>query len=304
MNYYSMFLSDVDGTLVGNDFHLHDDVIQAAKDYEASGGRLILCTGRSVEALEEYSRKLNLKFPAVVYNGAGIYEFQRKRLIWKKPLGKDILHDIQFIYEHLPEICIQIFTEKGIYRMRSNWMIENHGVKEEMGKEIFSAGQAQGDILKLSFTANHRTILEKCRNLPLWKGRRYEYSSKHFTEVTSEQTGKHVAAAHLMEVLGAKKEKIFAAGNGMNDLSMLKMGHCSFAPKDAARQVLEISDILIDSPASCGMKQAFRLADQYNLQISKERRNFNEETNKADGFMRFRNCDIHTCGIHCSGIYE
>ena len=145
MNYYSMFLSDVDGTLVGNDFHL-------------------------------------------------------------------------------PEICIQIFTEKGIYRMRSNWMIENHGVKEEMGKEIFSAGQAQGDILKLSFTANHRTILEKCRNLPLWKGRRYEYSSKHFTEVTSEQTGKHVAAAHLMEVLGAKKEKIFAAGNGMNDLSMLKMG--------------------------------------------------------------------------------
>ena len=62
MNYYSMFLSDVDGTLVGNDFHL-------------------------------------------------------------------------------PEICIQIFTEKGIYRMRSNWMIENHGVKEEMGKEIFSAGR-------------------------------------------------------------------------------------------------------------------------------------------------------------------
>ena len=145
-----------------------------------------------------------------------------------------------------------------------------------MGKEIFSAGQAQGDILKLSFTANHRTILEKCRNLPLWKGRRYEYSSKHFTEVTSEQTGKHVAAAHLMEVLGAKKEKIFAAGNGMNDLSMLKMGHCSFAPKDAARQVLEISDILIDSPASCGMKQAFRLADQYNLQISITSRNLNE----------------------------
>jgi len=86
---------------------------------------------------------------------------------------------VERLLQHLPEICIQIFTEKGIYRMRSNWMIQNHGVKEEMGEEIYSAGQAQGDVLKLSFTANHRTTLEKCRNLPIWKGRRYEYSSKH-----------------------------------------------------------------------------------------------------------------------------
>lgn len=279
MEYYSLFLSDVDGTLVGNDFHLHDKVIRAAKSYQDSGGRLILCTGRSVEALGEYSRKLNLKFPAIVYNGAGIYDFQRKELIWKKPLDKKILGDVQFVYEYLPEICIQIFAESGIYRMRSNWMIENYGVKEEMGQEICSADQVRGDILKLSFTANHRTSLEECRNLSLWKGRRYEYSSRHFSEVTALDTGKHVAAGHLVKALGAEKEKIFTAGNGMNDINMMKMGHCSFAPEDAARPVKEISDILIDSPAGCGMEKAFGLADQYNIQISKERRNFYDKTN-------------------------
>lgn len=279
MEYYSLFLSDVDGTLAGNDFHMHDKVIRAARSYQDSGGRLILSTGRSVEALGEYSKKLNLTFPSIVYNGAGIYDFRRRELIWKKPLDRNILRDVQFVYEHLPEICIQIFAEKGIYRMRSNWMIENYGVQEEMGEEIYSVDQVRGDVLKLSFTANHRISLEECRNLPLWRGRRYEYSSRHFSEVTALDTGKHVAAGHLVKVLGAKKEKIFTAGNGMNDLNMMKMGHCSFAPRDAARQVKEISDILIDSPAGCGMEKAFRLADQYNLQISKERRNSYDETN-------------------------
>lgn len=279
MEYNSLFLSDVDGTLVGNDFHMSDRVIRAAGEYQRSGGRLILCTGRSVEATEEYSRKLDLAFPAIVYNGAGIYDYRQKKLIWKKPMDRKILYDVQFVYEHLPQLCIQIFTEQGIYRMRSNWMIENYGVKEEMGKEIFSTSHVRGEILKISFTADHRVWLEKCRELPIWEERRYEYSSRHFSEVTCMDTGKHVAAEHLMKVLGVKQERIFTAENGRNDVNMMKMGHCSFAPIDADERVKKISNIVIDSPASCGMEKAFRLADQYNKQILKERRSSYEKTN-------------------------
>ena len=45
----SVFLSDIDGTLVRGDVLPAPEVVQAAGVFRAAGGLLSLCTGRSVE---------------------------------------------------------------------------------------------------------------------------------------------------------------------------------------------------------------------------------------------------------------
>ena len=52
------FLTDVDGTLLRRDVPLPPAVAEAARRYTALGGRLALCTGRSLPAAEETARSL------------------------------------------------------------------------------------------------------------------------------------------------------------------------------------------------------------------------------------------------------
>lgn len=267
MKWNSVFLCDIDGTLVGKDMVLLKEVKEAVDSYMNSDGKLILCTGRSWIATRKIKEDLNLTDPLIVYNGAAIYDPEKDRIIWKETLDQDVLKAVGYIYENFPEVSIQIFTDKDIYRLRTNWMIETYGVPEERGTEIKDVSMIEGEILKLSFTANHRADLEKCQKLHFWEKYRYEYSSRHFSEVVAKHTGKHVAAKQLLKVLKINEEKIFAAGNGMNDLKMLQLSHCSFAPEDAAKEVREISNMVIDSPEKGGIRQAFELADQYNQKV-------------------------------------
>lgn len=73
------------------------------------------------------------------------------------------------------------------------------------------------ELIQLDLNAKDQEDLEKCRKLHFWEKYRYEYSSRHFSEVVAKHTGKHVAAKQLLKVLKTNEEKIFAAGNGMND---------------------------------------------------------------------------------------
>lgn len=263
----SLFLCDIDGTLVGDDFLVRDKVKKMIQNYQQLGGTLVLCTGRSWEAAKGIYEELKLRTPAIVYNGAGIYDSAQEKLIWCRPIDSRILKEIPYIYQNFPNLAIQIFTEKEIYLFRSNTMLENYGVPEERGKIIHNISQVSGKILKLSFTADHRAELQKCKELPIWKKYRYEYSSHHFSEVIAQNTGKHIAAKKLLEILRVQDQKIFAAGNGDNDLELLRMSDCSFAPRDAVETIRKASNLLIPSAKKGGIKQAFWLACEYHKML-------------------------------------
>lgn len=133
MSSKTVFFVDIDGTLVGADFFLNEEVIQAAKVYQKSMGSLVLCTGRSVYGTKHIADKLGVSAPAILYNGAVIYDFCQEKILWKRPLDRGIMEIIRRIYKERPEVCIEIFTEETIYRIRTNWMVENRGVPEERG---------------------------------------------------------------------------------------------------------------------------------------------------------------------------
>ena len=56
----SVFLSDIDGTLVRGDVLPAPEVVQAADVFRAAGGLLSLCTGRSVEGARPVAESLSV----------------------------------------------------------------------------------------------------------------------------------------------------------------------------------------------------------------------------------------------------
>ena len=62
----SVFLSDIDGTLVRGDVLPAPEVVQAADVFRAAGGLLSLCTGRSVEGARPVAESLSVDTPCTI----------------------------------------------------------------------------------------------------------------------------------------------------------------------------------------------------------------------------------------------
>lgn len=263
MSKKSVFFTDVDGTLIHSDFVLRDDVIEAAAAYRQAGNSLILCTGRSVQAVTPYLEKLGITEPAIIYNGGAIYSAQEKKILWKQVIDRSVLDYVQYVYDHHPEICIIVFTEKDIYRLHSNWTLENKGIPQEHGIVITDISKIQGEILKISLIADHHAELERCRQLDIWDGWKLEYSGRHFLEVVSQNTGKGIAMKKLLDEYDFPGEVIYAAGNSMNDIGMMREADYAFAPKDSGEDVLAVCDHVIDTAVAGGMKEALNYAERH-----------------------------------------
>lgn len=259
MNNKTIFFADIDGTLVGAEFLLGEEVIRAAKNYQEAGGKLVLCTGRSVYGTKHIAHRLGSLASAILYNGAVIYDFQREKILWKRPMDKKIMERVRCIYQKHPGVCMVFFTEKAIYRIRTNWMAENRGVPEERGILYPEIPEIREDILKITFIADHSEDLKKCREY-FTDECSFEFSGRHFAELVREGCGKHFAAKALMQYRELDAEFIFAAGNGQNDMELLRWSDYAFVPVTAEEKVKEVADCLIDGPEEMGMAEAFERA--------------------------------------------
>lgn len=157
--------------------------------------------------------------------------------------------------------AIIIFTEKNIYRLRSNWTFENKAIPQEQGIVITDLfAEIQEDVLKISLIADNHMALEECRRLDIWQDWKLEYSGKRFLEIVNKNAGKDYAMAHLLKTNTVSGEIVFAAGNSMNDIDMLKASDYSFAPIDSDKNVLKVCDYIIDTAANGGIKKAIEVA--------------------------------------------
>lgn len=256
----TIFFVDIDGTLIASDFILREDVIECAKKYQMQGGNLVLCTGRSTYGTRMIAEKLNVNVPAILFNGAAIYDFKREEILWKKPLGNEIIKYIEQIYSRNPEVCVEIFTENHIYRLRTNWMVENKGVPEERGVLVNDIPEIQEEIMKLTLIADHTEELIKCKEYFPVGTYNCEFSGKHFVEVVCADTGKHLAAKEWLRIHNNPYEIIYAAGNAKNDIGILQMSDYAFVPRTAESDVQICADYLVDGPKESGMKEAFKIA--------------------------------------------
>ena len=75
-------LTDMDGTLLNPDKTLSPKNAAAIADFRAKGGRFSIATGRSLEATRPYLELLQPDLPAVMYNGALIYDWQQQKPLY------------------------------------------------------------------------------------------------------------------------------------------------------------------------------------------------------------------------------
>ena len=237
-----LIVSDIDGTLNNQLRQIPKVNKEAIYDFvHNKGGRFTLASGRGVQSLGPHYKNLpDVKTPAIVLNGAGIYDYENEKMLWFNPIsdkGKDIIRKALAKFRHLE---IGVLTEDMIYLVRPRIsgpvMMMLDSLKHKKVKSVDDIPPCNwGKVIfftmpYLKKKVREFVVAESDASLGF-----IDTSSASF-DMVAHDSNKGTAVLKLAEILGIDKDKIGTIGNYYNDLDMLKaVKHsacCKQAPED------------------------------------------------------------------------
>ena len=233
--------SDIDGTLNNKLRRLPKRNEKAIKKFVEMGGRFTLASGRNPQSMEKHFRRLPIAgTPAVVINGAGLYDFQKNEMIYFSAMSDEGMRLAIEAAKKFPMVDVVVVAKDNFYVTGIGWFGKifvwaeklNHKhfrniddvPKENWGKVIFSGLPTH--ILKVK--KYFESMVDP--DLTLMS------SSISSFEILARDTHKGTAVLKLAEILGIEQSHIGAIGDYFNDYDMLKTvavpACCGQAPKE------------------------------------------------------------------------
>ncbi|MBQ4626285.1 MAG: HAD hydrolase family protein, partial [Clostridia bacterium] len=205
--------------------------------------------GRNPQSMEKHFKKLPIAgTPAVVINGAGIYDFDKHEMIYFSPISNEGIQLAIECAKKFPMVDVLVIAKDMIYVTGIGWFgrffvatdnldhkcIKNieDVPKENWGKVIFSGLPYHISKVKKYFTSLNS------RELTLMS------SSVASFEVLAANTHKGTAVMKLAELLGIEPSHTCAIGDYFNDFDMLKTVGVPACCGQAPDELKEISEFV------------------------------------------------------------
>lgn len=237
-----LIVSDIDGTLIDKKRKTPRANTEAIDRFvHTLGGNFTLASARGVESLGPHYKNLpDVSTPAIVLNGAGIYDFRSEKMLWFNPIGKGGTEFVRKAMERFPLLEIAVLTDDMIYLVRPRVLSPVMMMLDRLThKRVKSIDDVPSH--------NRGKVIFFCPPFMKNKIRRYVSEISDGTvyyidttalsfDMVSCTTNKGNAVLKLAELLGVPEENTGAIGDYYNDLEMLRaVKHpacCSQAPEE------------------------------------------------------------------------
>lgn len=232
---YDALLLDLDGTLVGDDGHIHRDTLTALRAAERRGVRVMVATGRSENGALPTLMELGSETPAIVFNGAALCCPRTGTLFESRVLEDAIVDGVLALAEREQLIAVTMAAgEKravlpesaagrailDVYKGTVIVPPEDLSQKNTVRISVFSDGfDSSDDLAELVGTAvdeNHYVTHFPIRLLP-----KYRDSDFLVCDVQPPCKGKAEAFRVLQDRYAIPPERVVAVGDSQNDQLML-----------------------------------------------------------------------------------
>ena len=267
---------DLDGTILGPGGVLSERTLRTIKTCKERGLKLLIATGRAIEAAEPFRSLLGAEGPMIYFNGAVVADMPGGKILKATLLDKDAA---VFGMELAREMGVyyQVFfpprkEDSRIVFMAERDMPEREmynvhtGIRAELGdlKAALSRPGLPGCV-KSMYLAEPE-VLDALRlriDERLGKSVYIAQTLRNFLEIMDAQVSKGQGLRFSMERLAIKPEEVIAFGDEENDLPMFEAAGFSAAPSNAKDNVKAAADIVIGSNTEDGvaafLEEFFRL---------------------------------------------
>lgn len=224
-----LVVSDIDGTLNNKFRKLPKRNYNAIKKFTENGGNFTLASGRMVSSLKRNYDRVTPNQPAVVINGAGIYDYEQEKMLWRStigPKGRAFVKEISELFNtHGHSVDVGIFFDDYVYIVKKGILSRGQMFFDKSHYEVTDIENVPEEgWMKVIFWSNPFTIseLEKYVSRHENPDANFMMSSLWSFEMLQKNTHKGTGVMKLADKLGIEKSHVAAIGDYYNDWDMLK----------------------------------------------------------------------------------
>lgn len=256
----TLYLSDLDGTLLKGDQTLSDFTKSTIRDLTEKGMLFSYATARSYATSSIVAKGLPEDIPVIVYNGTFILENGSKnQLLSNRFLNEDALKILQDLTDGGIFPIVYSFIdgkEKFSYiphESTTAFLDTRRG--DGRDRPVKTNGElAKGEIFHFSCIDTPQKLLplyEKLKDRFTCVYYKESYGGEWWLEVQPKEATKANAALKLKEMLGC--EKLICFGDGKNDISMFLAADECYAVENAADELKAMATGIIPSNEKDGV---------------------------------------------------
>ena len=250
-----LLITDLDGTFFGAGGKLVPRNLEARARFRAGGGRFTIATGRlhlNIRGSIPHPEEL-LSAPAVMCNGAYLYDFGKKEVLMGEMLPPEITRELlRFSREKFPHVQFRVSTPTELRIEEATGYLARDISNYDKGALLISRpaeNWRNDDWFKIVYRDTPETLERMRMPFEAEFGGRLSItrSGTHIIEV--QQLG--CTKAHGIEKLrtlmsGAHTaRKIIACGDFDNDIAMLQAADLAVSPANAQPDVKAVADAVL-----------------------------------------------------------
>ena len=264
-----LILLDLDGTLLTTDKTISEANYAALEQAAAKGIYIVPCTGRFFIGMPEQVRALPFLRYAITINGADIYDVKEGKSIHQALITPQRAGEVFAALDSLPVIydCFQdgwgwmdqtFYDQTDLYGMgevRPEWIRKMRTPLENFKQVIKDRNRGVQKIQM--FYRDMQLRSRMLQEMKQWFPDLVVTTSLvNNIEINSGDAHKGNALLELCRQLNIDPSQTMAFGDGLNDLTMLKIAGIGVAMGNAAQQVKDMADYVADTNDNDGVAKA------------------------------------------------
>lgn len=232
-------ITDLDGTLLLPDKTLSPADAAAIADFREKGGIFSIATGRGIQATREFLDLLTPDFPAVMYNGALVYDAQAERPAYTAQLPAQTGALLTELMREFPAVGAELLDLSGVYVIQDGEYERRHLSITHLPVVLRPLDDMDpAACMKALFAGSPEDIDRMLRYVEDERFSVVNFTRSHtwFLEILPHHTNKGTALSRIRKMLPAGTV-IGATGDFDNDIAMLEEADFSGCPADAQESV-------------------------------------------------------------------
>ncbi|QTU83437.1 HAD family hydrolase [Carnobacteriaceae bacterium zg-C25] len=281
-------ISDVDGTLLGNDKQLPQRNFNAIQKAQKSGIQFGIATGRDIKGMMFVSEKYGIRLDlGVVGNGAQAVD-KNGRFLAECYLQTDAFLKATAILtqQNLPYM---VYTKEGVFAVNPEWVrdcfIERSRIKHGATASDYQPGgrlshmacmtlqpiddlstfAERHDMIKVeSFAVDVSHIIKTKSQISQIPNISCLSSFPDNIEITDHMAQKGLVLERILPLLNATKEEVVVIGDALNDTTLFECFPYAFAPSNAIEEIKKKAFKVVSSNDDGAVADAIEWALKYN----------------------------------------
>lgn len=242
-----LLCTDLDDTLLKTDKSVSKGNLDAIEYFKREGGLFAFATGRVPLGARPVLEYVVPNAPSVCLNGGGIYDFEKKEMLWSRVLDEGALKAVEFVDENFPTAGIEVCTADKVYFCKDNYRTEEHKLNEKFPDNSLDYHDIKEKWNKVLFMVEDEEM-NSLRNLiansPFAEKYTFVRSSPWYYELLPKGANKGEGLIRLADLLGAGRGKVIAMGDNENDYELIKAAGIGIAVYNAVDKIKEIADYI------------------------------------------------------------